>query len=306
MANLRALGDHVTRRLQGALLPEARRFEIPRVLRTREGKDHWIDGDGSFWRAMTFIENSRSFDSVQDGNHAREAGWALGMFHLLVRDLPPEGLFDTLEGFHVTPLYLRRFDAVLERHGAPGSPEVENCLQFVTRRRDFAHVLENAAGRGHLRVRTIHGDPKVNNVMVDSLTGHAVGMVDLDTVKPGLTHYDMGDCLRSCCNPLGEETDRWESVRFDPDLCRGILEGYFSAAGQTFSAHDRGYLFDAVRLIAFELGLRFFTDHLEGNVYFKTTHPEHNLVRALVQFRLTESIEFQEKTIRAIIEDLAI
>lgn len=304
VANMRTLGDHVSGRLHGIPIPAGRRFEVPRLLRTRDGGDHWIDGDGSFWRAMTFIENSRSFDSIQTTGHARETGWALGMFHALVSDLPPDSLFDTLEGFHVTPLYLRRFDAVLARHGAPDSPMVKECLRHVDRGRNRVNVLENGRERGQLKVRVIHGDPKVNNVMVDSLTGRAVGIVDLDTVKPGLIHYDMGDCLRSCCNPLGEETDRLESVRFAPDLCRAILEGYTSAAGPSFSNHDRVFLFDAVGLIAFELGLRFFTDYLEGDVYFKTTHREHNLMRALVQFRLVESVELQEKTIRNIIAGL--
>jgi len=123
-------------------------------------------------------------------------------------------------------------------------------------------------------------------------------------VKPGLVQYDIGDCLRSCCNPLGEETERWEDVRFEPDLCRPILRGYLAWARAFLTPADCDFLFAAVRLIAFELGLRFLTDHLEGNVYFKVRHREHNLARALVQFRLTESIEAQEGAIRTIIQDL--
>ena len=184
------------------------------------------------------------------------------------------------------------------------SPEVDYCSQFVSERRAFVHVLENAKAQGRLRLRPIHGDPKVNNVMIDNATGQAVSIVDLDTIKPGLVHYDIGDCLRSCCNPLGEETERWDAVHFEPDLCRAILQGYFPLARAFLTANDHEYLFDAIRLIAFELGLRFFTDYLEGNVYFKARRPEHNLARALVQFKLTESIEAQEETIRAIIQDL--
>ena len=139
--------------------------------------------------------------------------------------------------------------------------------------------------------------------MLDTATGRAVAMVDLDTVKPGLVHYDIGDCLRSGCNPLGEETEHWQEVRFDPDLCRAILRGYLSQARDFLTHGDYDYLFDAIRLIAFELGLRFFTDYLAGNVYFKARRREHNLARALVQFRLTESIESQEKNLRLIIRD---
>ena len=134
--------------------------------------------------------------------------------------------------------------------------------------------------------------------MLDTATGRAVGLVDLDTVKPGLVHYDIGDCLRSGGNPLGEETEDWEMVRFEPELGRAMLHGYLSRARDFLTETDYAYLYDAIRLIAFELGLRFFTDYLAGNVYFKARHPEHNLARALVQFKLTESIESQETAIR--------
>jgi Ser/Thr protein kinase RdoA (MazF antagonist) len=174
----------------------------------------------------------------------------------------------------------------------------------VSERRDWAHVLENARAQGSLRLRPIHGDPKVNNVMIDTGTGQAISIVDLDTVKPGLVHYDIGDCLRSGCNLLGEDSEQWEMVRFDPELCQAILQGYLSLAKDFLTDNDYDYLYDAIRLIAFELGLRYFTDYLEGNVYFKANHPEHNLARALIQFKLTESIESQETTIRAIIEDM--
>jgi hypothetical protein len=129
-------------------------------------------------------------------------------------------------------------------------------------------------------------------------------MIDLDTVKPGLIHYDVGDCLRSSCNPAGEETERWEAVRFEADLCRAILRGYLPLARSFLTDADHRLLYEAAHLLAFELGLRFFTDYLEGNVYFKVRHPEHNLARALVQFRLAESIESQAASIRSMIAEL--
>jgi hypothetical protein len=129
-------------------------------------------------------------------------------------------------------------------------------------------------------------------------------MVDLDTVKPGLVQYDIGDCLRSACNRLGEETPDWQAVSFDTDLCAAVLEGYGSMAREFLTDADYESLFDAIRLISFELGLRFFTDHLAGDVYFRTSHPGHNLERALVQFQLCRSIEAQEQQIRAIVAGL--
>ena len=301
MQNMCIFTEHVRDRLNRT--PLNRRWEVPRVLLTQENQDHWSDSTGSFWRAISFIAGSQSFDTMHDVEHAREVGYALGMFHNLISDLPPENLADTLAGFHITPRYLQHYDEILAKTSVSHSPEVAYCLQFVSDRQTWAPVLENAKAQGKLPLRLMHGDPKVNNVMFDVVTNQAVSVVDLDTVKPGLVHYDIGDCLRSGCNRAGEETEQWETVHFETDLCQGILQGYLSVAKDFLTENDYAYLFDAIRLITFELGLRFFTDYLAGNVYFKVKHPEHNLVRALVQFKLTESIETQETAIRSSIQD---
>ncbi|MEW6184313.1 MAG: aminoglycoside phosphotransferase family protein [Thermodesulfobacteriota bacterium] len=300
MHNIRIFSEHARNRLENSPLELGRRWEIPRILMTAEGSDLWKDGDGFRWRAFSWIDQARSFDAVQDLNQAGEIGWALGIFHNLIHDLPLETLFDTLEGFHVTPHYLRCYDRVLSQKPPGKSPELDFALLFVKDRRRIVAVLEEARNQGYLNLRPIHGDPKVNNVMIDTVSGQAVGLVDLDTVKPGLIHYDLGDCLRSSSNPLGEESEKWEAVCFKTELCRAVWEGYLDRAGEFLTDYDYAFMFEAVRLIAFELGLRFLTDFLEGNVYFKTGHPRQNLIRALVQFKLTQSIEEQEKEIRAI------
>jgi Ser/Thr protein kinase RdoA (MazF antagonist) len=173
----------------------------------------------------------------------------------------------------------------------------------VAGRSAWAHVLEDARERGELFLRPVHGDPKVDNIMVDTATAQAIAIVDLDTLKPGLVHYDIGDCLRSACNTRGEETDEWEDVSFDTDIFRAVLRGYLSSARSFLKDNDFRYFYDAVRLLAFELGLRFFTDFLEGDVYFRVRRPEQNLRRALVQFRLALSIESREDAIRGIIRE---
>ena len=303
-SNMRTVSEHIYKRLQDVPLNAGRRWEVPRVLLTRDGQDHWLDSDGLFWRALSFIDGAQSFATIQDSTHAREAGYALGMFQHLVNDLPAERLVDTLDGFHITPCYLQHYNRVVVKHSESKTPEVQYCMQFIGERSSWTHVLEDAKAQGILCLRPIHGDPKIDNIMMDTATGQAISIVDLDTVKPGLVHYDIGDCLRSGCNPLGEKPEQWEMVHFQTDLCQAILQGYFSLARTFLTENDYDYLYDAIRLIAFELGLRYFTDYLEGNVYFKTKYPEHNLDRALVQFKLTESIESQEATIRSIIRDM--
>ncbi|MFZ0944476.1 MAG: phosphotransferase [Syntrophobacteraceae bacterium] len=302
MQNLRVFCEHVSERLRRNPTP-GRRWEMVRLLLTKYGEDHWIDPGGHFWRAISFIENSESFDSVIDLDHAAEVGFALGYFHVLVSDLPADRLKDTLEGFHITPIYLGRYLAVLEKWCAVASPDLAYCMDFIDRRKEFAPILEKAKADGRLALRIIHGDPKVSNVMIDTRTGLAVSIVDLDTVKPGLVHYDIGDCLRSCCNPLGEDPGKPDEVRFEPELCQALLRGYFSVAKGFLTEYDREFIYDSIRLLAYELGMRFFCDYLEGNVYFKASDSQQNLRRALVQFRLVESIESQAQALRAIIRE---
>ncbi len=299
--NMRAFMDHIRAHAGGFPHPPGRRWETLDIISTKNGIDYFVDIEKGFWRATTFVEGAQTYDTIQNRRHAGEIGYALGRFHSLISDLPVEKLHDTLEGFHITPRYLAHHDEVIAKDGYKSSPDVRYGLNFVAQRREWASVLEDALARHELVMHPIHGDPKVNNIMIDDATGQAVSVVDLDTVKPGLVHYDIGDCLRSCCNPLGEETCALDEVRFETDLCQAILVGYLAEARHFLTAKDYAYIYDAVRLIAFELGLRFFTDYLEGNVYFKTRDAEHNLCRALVQFRLTESIEAQAGAIQAIV-----
>jgi Ser/Thr protein kinase RdoA (MazF antagonist) len=306
MGNLLTLGRHVEHRLAKAPAELAgRRWEVPRVLSARADGEHWVEHEGQFWRSISYIGAATTSDVIRDEAHAREIGYGLGMFHHLVSDLPIADLADTLEGFHITPAYLARFDQV-RQNCQQGSTDAALTLAFehVERRRHTVDVLEAACARGELQRRPIHGDPKINNVMIDERTGQAVGLIDLDTVKPGLVHYDIGDCLRSCCNPAGEECREWSAVHFDLDLCRSILEGYLGVGRSFLSAADRHYLPDCIRLLPFELGLRFLTDHLEGDRYFRTERAGHNLDRALVQFALTDSIERQWNGIEALVRDV--
>jgi len=306
MANMRVVTEHVHRRLEAETNQSDRIWQLPKVILTKDGKDFASDGDGECWRAISLIASAHSFEQVQSPEHAYEAGYVLGNFQRLINDIPVETLHDTLEGFHITPGYLAALDRALRTSEGQArlhsSTEEERCYRFIQERREWCHVLENAKAAGELQLRPIHGDPKIANIMIDDATGKGTCIVDLDTVKPGLIHYDFGDCLRSACNPAGEETQDLSRVYFDTDLCQSIIQGYMAFARTFLTDADRYFLYDAIRLIAFELGLRFFADFIAGDVYFKVRYDLQNLNRARVQFRLTESIERRESTIRKILE----
>jgi Ser/Thr protein kinase RdoA (MazF antagonist) len=301
--NLRTYISHVERRLQMESAIPNRRWDVPRIRATNAGDDYHIDEQRNFWRAISFVKHAQTFDTAQSMEHAWEAGFALGYFHNLVSDLSVGTMHDTLEGFHILPTYLQNYDQVRTQNQKEKTPETRYCHRFIAERRNWAAILEEAKSAGRLSMRVVHGDPKINNIMICNDTGQAVSIIDLDTVKPGLVHYDIGDCLRSSCNPLGEDSLDFGNIRFDTDLAQAILKGYISVAQYFLTENDFAYIYPAIRLLAFETGLRFFQDYLAGNVYFKVRHPEHNLERAIVQFKLTESIEAQEKSIRKIIAD---
>lgn len=306
MENMRVITDHVHRRLEAEAHMADRIWQLPRIIPSKDGKDCVVDGDGDYWRAISLIASAHSYERVQSIEHACEAGMVLGQFQRVISDIPCEHLHDTLPGFHLTPGYLAKYDeALATKKGQEllsSSMEAETCHRIIKERRDWCSILEDARERGEICLRPIHGDPKIANIMIDDATGKGTSIVDLDTAKPGLIHYDFGDCMRSCCNPAGEETLDLNRVFFDTDLCGAIVKGYMTHAGDFLTEADRHYLYDSIRLIAFELGLRFFADYLVGDVYFKTQYDGQNLNRACVQFKLLESIETREDQIRRILD----
>ena len=301
--NIQTFTNHVNQKLANSTLVNNRRWQVPQVLFTSTNQNHYIDQSNNFWRAISFIDNARSYNTIQDLQHAQELGYGLGLFHKLISDLELTQLVDTLPGFHITPEYFKQYQVAKNNHQKTNE-EVQYCQQFIEERIEIINILEQAKAQGILQLRPIHGDPKINNIMIDRDSKKAIALIDLDTVKPGLIHYDIGDCVRSGCNSLGEETTNLQAVNFDLDLAKAILQGYLTIARDFITREEVDYIYDSIRLITFELGLRFFTDYLNNNIYFKVNYPEHNLSRALVQFQLVKSIESQAETIKKMVVEL--
>jgi Ser/Thr protein kinase RdoA (MazF antagonist) len=304
MRNLVVLADHLAARLAREPPGGADPRMVIRPL-GGAGQGYFCDPAGDFWRLLTYVEDGVHREVLDTPAAAREAGRGLGGFHRLTADLDPARLADTLPGFHVTPLYLAAYDQRLAA-GRSGDelPGEAACRAVIEAHRGLAGVLEEAREQGVLQPRVIHGDPRLANLLFDRGSGRAVALVDLDTVKPGLRHYDLGDCVRSCCNPAGDDPADLVEVRFDLGIFRELLGGYLAESGGDLSAAEFRLIYPAVRLLAFELGLRFFSDHLAGDRYFKTERPGHNLHRALGQFRLLAGIEAQEEEIGRLVGEL--
>jgi len=295
LENLRSLLAHVESRTTT--------LRLPAIVPAHDGRDWFIDADDGFWRMLGYVADSVTHDRLVNTSQAGEVGSALGRFHALVRDLPTERLHVTRGGFHQTPLYFARYREALAGASPSDSPALRFCTGFADSRESIVGILEDAKRQGVLTLRVVHGDPKIDNILFDAASDRAISLIDLDTVQAGLLHYDVGDCLRSACNVAGESPRSAAEAKFDLALCEALLARYLAETAGFLTPADIRFLPEAIRLIPFELGLRFLADHLNGNVYFKVQWPEQNLLRAETQFRLTESIETQLPAIRTIISD---
>jgi len=279
-------------------------IQIPRLVPASEGSACLRGVDGGIWRMMTFVPGARVLTAIDHADQAREVGRVLGRFHWVLRELDPTALAVTLPGFHSTPGYLERFRTALGNAESAGRPpEVSHLADFIAAREGRVGVLEEARQDGRLRPRVTHGDPKLDNFLFDEKGRQAISLVDLDTVQPGLIQHDIADCLRSCCNRQGETARAGGEVRFDLGICRSLLTAFSEQTRGLLGPSEVEPLYEAVGLVPFELGLRFLTDHLEGDRYFRVRAPGENLRKAQVQFALVRDIEQQERSIRAIIRD---
>ncbi len=290
MKNVEIVTEHIAKKLRAEGLADPSR-ETPALVPARSGKTYLLDDSGAYWRMFHFIESGTVFDTVADVKHAYEVGRGLGRFQALVADLSADKLHDTLPGFHHTPKYLAEFDDALKADTNNRAAETVAEQEFVLQRRSLAPALTDLIAAQKIPIRVVHNDPKVNNVMIRLDTREALCMLDLDTVKPGIVHFDFGDCVRSAANPGGEDAVDLHAVRIDQTLYEAVASGYLREAASFLTKQEIDVLPLSVKVITYELGVRFLADYLRGDTYFRTNYPGHNLHRARVQFKLLGSIE---------------
>lgn len=294
MSNLQTLALHIQNKHGDSV-----KLQIPSVIPTCNQKLFFQDYEHRYWRALTLIDPAETRQKLSNHDEAKQIGFALAHFHRLCGDIPLTKLHDTLPGFHITPIYYQQYQNLLKTTALPSvqSSSSKYCHRFIESFQDNFALLENARKQEKLIDRVIHGDPKLNNFLFKPGSDFIISLIDLDTVKPGLVLYDIGDCLRSCCHIP-------DTNKFDVECCRIILTSYLQEAGCFFTNQDHDHLFSAILLIPFELGLRFFNDYLAGNLYFKVRDPEQNLRRAVSQFQLCKDIAMQQSKIEKIISHL--
>lgn len=268
---------------------------------TRSGENFHRDTAGACWRAYVFVENASTHDIVRSPALARAAACAFGNFQRQLAGLPGPRLHETIADFHHTR---RRFSA-LERaisadsHGRAASIGTE--IDFARRREPTVDLLLNLQASGDAPERITHNDTKINNVMLDDATGEGICVIDLDTVMPGLSLYDFGDMARSATNSAAEDERDTARVEAQLPIFDALVSGYLAGARNLLTGAETQHLVRAAQLMTFEVGIRFLTDYLSGDVYFRTKRPGHNLDRARNQFALVASMERQRDAMEAIV-----
>ncbi len=300
MANIVRITEHI-RAKTGTTNPESAARQLE-VIATRDGGAYYQDADGNVWRMYNFIENATTYDALQAASLAREAARMFGWFQRMLTDLPGTPLHETIRGFHNTPRRFARFQEVLQADAAHQAKSARAEIDFVFEHAAICHVLSDLVQRGEIPVRIAHNDAKINNVMFDTKTNEGVCVIDLDTVMPGLSVYDFGDLVRTATCPAAEDERDLSQVAVDRTLFEALAQGFVAEAGQFLTPAERSHLVFGGKLITFEQMIRFLTDYLAGDVYYKVHRPGHNLDRTRTQMKLVQSILEQEEELNRLVE----
>ncbi len=290
--------DRVTRHLRNKLTANAEADAARQALHlvpTRDQKTYARSDGGEYWRVYDFIEGASTYDVCRGPDQAYEAAKAFGRFQAMLVDLPGPRLVETLPYFHHTPRRLEALRQAIQKDARGRHAEVQHEIAFCEARAKEAGVIVEAMEQGRLAERTTHNDTKLNNVLIEDRTGRGLCVIDLDTVMPGSVLYDFGDMVRTFTPTAAEDETDLEKVMLDMNIFDGLAEGYLTATGEFLTPAERQYLVCAGKLITFTIGIRFLTDYLAGDVYFKIARPRQNLERARTQFKMVSEIEARQK-----------
>jgi len=300
MANIVRITEHI-RAKTAAVDPESVSRQLE-VVATNDGGGYHQDADGNVWRMYHFIENAVTYDSLQSAAPAREAARMFGWFQRMLIDLPGSPLHETILGFHNTPRRLEVLQEVLKADVANRAKNARAEIDFVLENAAICHVLSDLVNRGEIPVRIAHNDAKINNCLLDTNTGQGVCIIDLDTVMPGLSVYDFGDLVRTATCAAAEDERDLSKIAVDISLFDALAQGFVEETGRFLMPAERRHLVFGGKLITFEQLIRFLTDYLAGDVYYKVHREGHNLDRSRTQMRLVQSIIAQEQDLDRLVE----
>jgi len=303
MKNVMRVTTHIRKKLESANVPHVTRRSLI-VIPTRDGKSFYQNGDREVWRTFVFVEGVETFESVQSPDQAFQAGKAFGEFQSLLVDLPGERLFETIPDFHHTRKRFAALQQAIEKDQHNRALGAKKEIEFALQQEPMVDVILEAMAKGKIPERVTHNDTKFNNVMLDVLTGEAMCIVDLDTVMPGCALYDFGDMVRTTTSPTLEDELDLSKVKMQMPMFKRLAQGYLATAGKFLTKAEKAHIAFSGKLITFEIGIRFLTDFLSGDTYFRIHRAGHNLDRCRTQLKLVESIQRQEEAMQKFVDSL--
>lgn len=276
--------------------------ETLNVVSDKDGNPYYVDSEGEYWRVYLFIEDATSYDMVKDDNDFYQSAVAFGHFQRLLADYPAETLHETIVNFHNTVDRFAKFKAAVEADSEGRATSVQEEIKFVLDREELAHTLCDLQDTGKMPLRVTHNDTKLNNIMIDDETGRAICVIDLDTVMPGLSVNDFGDSIRFGASTGAEDEQDLSKISCDLHLYEVYTKGFIEGCAGALTDIELDMLPMGAILMTFECGMRFLTDYLEGDHYFKIHREGHNLDRCRTQFKLVADMEEKLPQMKAIVE----
>lgn len=261
------------------------------VIPSKEGKPYYKDSMGGFWRSYLFIADATCYDQVENPEDFYESAVSFGHFQKMLADYPADTLHETIKGFHDTHARFGVFKEAVSKDTLGRAKNVQEEIQFVLDREDITKTFEELLANGELPLRVTHNDTKLNNIMIDNTTRKGICVIDLDTVMPGLAMNDFGDSIRFGASTAAEDEKDLSKVTCSLDLFEIYVKGFLEGCDGRLTEKEIELLPMGAKVMTFECGMRFLTDYLEGDHYFKIHRPEHNLDRCRTQFKLVKDME---------------
>ncbi len=285
--NIHTVTTHIRRKLEEKGVADIDR-KVLTFLPAKDGKNYYFDGD-SYWRVCLFIPRSKSYEEVSP-ELSYEAGKAFGEFQSMLSDLPEGALGETIPNFHNMEFRLQQFHEAIANDPAGRLEEVSSLVEEIEKRADSMCIQERMYREGKLKKRTNHCDTKVNNILFDE-EGNVLCVIDLDTVMPGFVLSDIGDFIRTAGNTGAEDDENLDNVRVNIPIFEAYTRGYMETARSFLTPMEIQLLPYGGRLLTYMQTVRFLTDYINGDVYYKIHRPKHNLIRTKAQFKLLQSLE---------------
>jgi len=299
MKNIAAVTGHLRRKVIAAGGDPDR--ETLSLVPTSTSQSFHLTEEGQYWRCYHFIENTIACQTPPSLQHVVHAARAFGNFQGMLHDFPAADLVETIPDFHNTPKRFEDLFRAVELDLHHRARDVADELDFILQRKDELAVVVDRIEQGSLPIRVTHNDTKFNNVLLDEVTGEGVCIIDLDTVMPGSVLYDFGDAIRSIANTAEEDQRDLSKVHFDLEVIDAFARGYLDATRHALTPHELDLLAFSARLMTLECGIRFLTDHLNGDVYFRIQRENHNLDRCRTQFKLVQEMELHDDEMQQIV-----